>query len=110
MYSEASVGGWTNATFANGWVDNSTVTQGPARYRKDADGMVHLSGLVRAGTVGSTIFTLPAGYRPGKTIIRATQSANAQARLDIWASGAVQATQGSSTWFSLDGVSFTAEG
>jgi hypothetical protein len=72
--------------------------------------MVHLSGLVRAGTVGSTIFTLPAGYRPGKTIIRATQSANAQARLDIWASGAVQATQGSSTWFSLDGVSFTAEG
>jgi hypothetical protein len=110
MFCEASVGGWTNVTYQNGWVDNNTASQGPTRYRKDSDGLVHISGLARSGTIGATMFNLPAGFRPGKTIIRATQSANVQARLDIWGNGDVKANTGSASWYSIDGVSFTAEG
>ncbi len=36
---------------------------GKPRFRKDANGIVHMDGLV-SGTAGIVVFYLPAGYRP----------------------------------------------
>jgi len=36
----------------------------PVGFRKYPDGRVRLKGFMTAGTVGATVFTLPAGYRP----------------------------------------------
>jgi hypothetical protein len=47
---------WTN--YGGGWA--------PAQFRKIGS-QVFLKGLVAGGPVGSTIFTLPAGYRPPET-------------------------------------------
>lgn len=51
--------GWTGVTFANGW-------SGTCQFRLMADGTVRLRGSVVPGTRtgGTTVFTLPVGYRP----------------------------------------------
>lgn len=56
---------WINVSggvgFSNGWVDQGSPT---TAYYKDALGMVHVRILVKSGTNGTSIFTLPVGYRP----------------------------------------------
>lgn len=61
-------GSWTNVTtFTNGWTNyGSGFTV--ARYTKIGD-VVHLQGLIRSGTINTTAFTLPTGYRPTGTIL-----------------------------------------
>lgn len=109
MYCETSIGGWINATYQNGWVSNDAAAFNAASYRQDADGTVHIRGLVRSGTLGTTIFNLPAGMRPARTVIRVSQGANVTSRIDILPSGNVIASLSSNTWQSLDGISFTPE-
>ena len=49
------------------WISYNHVDNGPVGYYRDVDGIVHLTGeAVRCGDPpsGSTIFTLPPGYRP----------------------------------------------
>jgi hypothetical protein len=56
---------WTAATLENSWVNfGSGYTE--AAYYKDAYGFVHLHGTIKNGTTtdGTTILTLPAGFRP----------------------------------------------
>jgi hypothetical protein len=49
----------------NGWL---AVGTGPnPSFGKDALGFVHLRGRIRAGTLGTSAFTLPAGFRPAET-------------------------------------------
>ncbi|MDO9494197.1 MAG: hypothetical protein Q7J48_00705 [Nocardioides sp.] len=50
-------------TFENGWHDYY-LAYNPARFYKDPFGIVHLSGAIAGGTLHSTAFTLPEGYRP----------------------------------------------
>ena len=57
------VGGTGEPSFENSWV-NYSVAWSTAGFRIDAEGWVHLKGLVKSGTNGATIFTLPEGYRP----------------------------------------------
>lgn len=110
MYPEASIGGWINGTYQNSWVSNNAPMFGAASYRLDADGVVHLRGLVQGGAIGSVIFNLPAGFRPSKTIIRSNQSSNTQGRLDIHNNGNVLQQMGTAGgWVTLDGIQFTAE-
>jgi hypothetical protein len=54
---------WNSASLTNGWT-NYGGSWAPAGYYKDAQGIVHLRGLIKSGTVGSAEFTLPSGYRP----------------------------------------------
>jgi hypothetical protein len=60
-----------DATYASGWSDISGSFEG-VRYYKDPAGLVHVEGgALRTGVftfagAGSTIFTLPSGYRPEK--------------------------------------------
>lgn len=55
---------WSNPTLLNGWGNH---VAGPnVGYYKDSVGNVHLQGLIQGGTVtvGTLVFTLPAGFRP----------------------------------------------
>ena len=100
---------WSSPTFQGGWLNYDAASFTPAGYYKDADGVVHVRGLVRSGAINSTIFNLPAGYRPSKTIIRENSSNQAMGRVDIFSSGNIIPVAGSNGWFSLDGISFTPE-
>jgi hypothetical protein len=99
---------WIAPTFQNSWV-NYGESWNVAGYMKDSMGFVHLRGLVKSGTIGQCIFTLPAGYRPQYEELQIVQtSPDTFGRLDITTAGCVQPTLGSNTWFSLDGITFRA--
>ncbi|NEP89927.1 MAG: hypothetical protein F6K18_25610 [Okeania sp. SIO2C2] len=98
---------WKTPTLQNGWV-NYGRGYNSAGYFKDSLGIVHLKGLVKNGTA-NTIFTLPVGYRPAAQELHSVAtSPNAMARVDILSNGTVQRISGSSTWISLDGITFRA--
>lgn len=71
-----------SATLVNAWV-NSYANQF-ARYYKDNFGMVHIYGRIKSGTMtdGTTVFTLPAGYRPKETIYVQGRGTNYQIATD----------------------------
>lgn len=104
---------WITPTFQNSWLDYATVDTnwGPVGFYRSTDGRVYLRGLVRAGVCGSTIFTLPAGYRPSKSRLFTGSSADAYARIQVGPSGDVSSQTGcNNTWVSLDGISFRVVG
>tara|TARA_B100001564_G_C20470527_1_gene592415 strand:- start:46 stop:861 length:816 start_codon:yes stop_codon:yes gene_type:complete len=100
---------WIAPTFGTNW-GNYGGTYNTAGYYRDGDGIVHLRGLVTGGSYGSTgtIFTLPAGFRPGGRHLFSIISNQAHGRLDIKSTGQVIPYVGAS-WISLDGISFKAE-
>jgi len=94
-------------------------------FYKDSIGEVHLKGLVSALTnsLSSTncdnpfsqyIFQLPVGYRPAATAIFPNVHSNLLGRIDVLNNGQVSICRPSnwntSDFFSLDGISFRAEG
>ncbi|KQX27571.1 hypothetical protein ASD97_25070 [Streptomyces sp. Root63] len=92
----ASGDGWLTPTFASPWI-NYAGGGGfqTARYRRYPDGDVAIEGLVATGgtsvTGSSTVFTLPAGYRPQATQMSlAFTSGNAARQLEIVSSGVVR--------------------
>jgi hypothetical protein len=79
-------------------------------YYKDPLGNVHLKGLVRNGTLGMPVFTLPVGYRPTTRGIFIVMSQSGTGRLNIDDDGSVEPSSPSvSAWVSLDGVYLRAE-
>lgn len=97
---------WTDVTsFTGGWV-NYGGAYGDAGYCVDLFGWVHLRGLIKSGTVTSAAFTLPAGYRPDARVVLSAVSNGAFGQVDVTTAGDVIPMVGSSTSFSLDGVSF----
>lgn len=104
---------YTTATLQNSWVAYGD-GYAPARYYKDSMGVVHLSGLIKNGTLGTPAFILPAGYRPTFRLIFTAPSTsnNAICRVDIAQNGEVRPETGGSGgngWVSLEGVHFAAE-
>lgn len=98
-------------TFATTWVDFDSVRK--VRFYCDASGIVRLGGIAKSGTIGTTIFTLPEGYRPGFTdasvgLIFPVVSNAAFGYCDIRSDGQVIAAAGNNTYFSLDGITFRA--
>jgi hypothetical protein len=89
-------------------------------YFRDKNGIVHLKGLVKSGTVSTgvtgtgvpkgAIFQLPVGYRPVRREVRAVISNNTIGRVNIDTDGYVIALQGTNSFFSLDGITFRASG
>jgi hypothetical protein len=102
------VGGVGEPAYQNGWVDYNTEYAG-AGFMKDATGVVHLTGLVKSGTINTAIFILPVGYRPAHRQIYTTMSNSAISRFDVVADGQVIPISGSNAWVSLETVSFLAE-
>lgn len=102
---------WQTPTLQNSWVQYDTIF-GTAQYYKDSTGVVHLRGLLKNGTVtaGTSLFTLPAGYRPVMQMLYEVTSNDARARLDVKTDGTVTTGPGvSNLWVSLANMSFRAE-
>lgn len=99
---------WAAPALLNSWV-NYGIGYNPAGYYKDPTGRVHLRGLVKSGTAANAvIFTLPSGYLPPNLCIFSGSSNDAWCEVRVDTSGNVFAQAGgSTTWISLDGVSFT---
>lgn len=92
--------------FANSWV-NWGAPYFPAGYWKDPFGWVHLCGVIKTGTVGSSAFTLPAGARPSSAILLATISNSAIGRVDIDTAGnVIPASPSNNAWVTLDNLRF----
>lgn len=100
----------TDATYENSWVDYDSGAYRSAGYRKGADGVVHLRGLVKDGTLPGVVFTLPSGCRPALRTIFTCLSGGGVCRVDVTAAGAVDIQTGSNAWVSLEGISFYADG
>lgn len=102
---------WQTVKFQDGWT-NYGERYNPAAYFKDSMGIVHLRGLVKNGGLGydKTIFTLPVGYRPEhRQLFVNCRHDQASGRADVETDGRVIPISGSSTWFSLDGLTFRAK-
>lgn len=107
--------GWLAVVLQNGWLNyDDTYGDYLFRYVRKIGGIVHLRGLIKTGTitVGTTLFTLPAGYRPAKTLLFRCASYNG----GNWLMGInnvgtvyIAEATASTTWTSLTGVSFIAE-
>ncbi len=99
------VGATGAAQFENAW-ENYGGQNEPALYYIDPFRRVHIGGVVKTGAPPSTIFTLPAGYRPQYAVIRPVASNDLFGVVTINSDGEVTANVGSSTYFSLSGISF----
>lgn len=98
--------------FQNLWVSASDVggQRAPA-YAKDAHGFVHLIGALKNGDVGTVMFVLPAGMRPGGTIWHEyyNVAAGTFGIFAVTAAGEVQHISGTNGSVPIDGISFRAE-
>jgi hypothetical protein len=100
---------WTAPTLLNNWVNYGGGFNN-AGYYKDPFGVVHLRGLIKDGTttLGTALFTLPTGYRPVAQELFTVTSGSALGRVDVLTTGNVVINVGSSSWLSLDGLTFRA--
>lgn len=104
--SRGSDEAYTDASYLNSWVSYNTTTHNKAGYYKTTTGVVRLQGVVKSGTIGQPIFTLPTGYRPAKTLLFTVPSNGAFGVLEIQTDGDVIATTGNNTYVSLEGIQF----
>lgn len=96
------------APFANGW-GNFGASYAPAAYWKDENGIVHLEGLIKGGSLGIAAFVLPPGYRPDNDRIFPAYSNNTFGTIQVTTDGSVQPMAvGSATnaSYALDGINF----
>lgn len=99
---------WNTPALQNAWINQGGAFN-PAGYFKDSNGVVHLRGVVKNGTIDMAIFTLPAGYRPEYEEMHIVLTFNNVAgRVDVFTSGEVVLKVGSTTWVCLDGITFRA--
>jgi hypothetical protein len=99
---------WIAPTLLNGWVNFGSGNI-EASFYKDEFGVVHLSGLIKSGTTtgGTTLFTLPIGYRPPLSINFITADVDGFARLFITNTGVVGIDANvSNIYLSLNQISF----
>lgn len=111
MYYPTGATGWTNLTLESGWTWYGTVFSTP-QYKKGTDNIVSLKGLLRAGTTtaGTSLTTLPVGFRPKERLLLTSVSVDAHTRVDIQPNGIVTAQGGTiGGWVSLDGINFIGE-
>jgi hypothetical protein len=112
---------WIAPTLLNGWTVysdvNGTYNVG---YMKDSLGFVHIKGTIKGGTTtgGTTLFTLPSGYRPSQpatfpTISNSNSSGFTAVlnNVSIKPTGEVYLPNPGSgnVWLALDGITFRAE-
>lgn len=100
---------WITPTMTNGWVDLDAANFASCQYYKDSTGLVHLKGMIKSGTIGQSAFTLPVGYRVAKTQYFSTCSSNAYGQVNVSSTGTVTPSVGSTSWISLNGITFRAE-
>jgi hypothetical protein len=96
------------SAFLSNWTNYGAGTSTCAYY-KDAFGIVHVKGTVTGGTVGTSVFNFPVGFRPVENAYFATQSASAYALVAvIAANGDLIMSAGATGGVSLEAVQFRA--
>lgn len=101
-----TIGATGEPTFANSWV-NFGSPWASAGFWKDPLGVVHFRGRIKSGTVGSTAFILPAGYRPEFKGTYAIGSNATIGLIEIDTNGTVTpVTPSNNTYVSLEGLTF----
>lgn len=107
VYAKIAQESWTAPTLAGSW---SAIGTGynPPGYKKNTIMEAKLRGRIGGGTVGSTIWTLPTGYRPAATETHAAAAAGGTAEIEIRTDGKIVLISGDPTWISLDGIYFDA--
>lgn len=103
------VGGTGQPAFTNSWTHYGA-PYSKAAFIKLPDGFVELTGVIKSGTVGSSAFTLPPGYRPPVAPGPFAVISNAGlGRVDIGTDGTVTPQSPSSNLsVSLEGIRFKA--
>ena len=96
---------WTNVTFANGWQNIGGANQ-TTQYTKMANGMVRIRGCISSGTIGTSAFNLPAGYRPVAANSYVSSGGGVIAQINISTSGDVTPSMGSAASIWLSTVEF----
>jgi hypothetical protein len=105
---------WTAPTFQNSWTNYDASSWEEAGYMKDSLGFVHVRGFLKGGTTtpGTTVFTMPAGYRPLKNSYYpgGMNSSSAYTSWQVTPNGEVKvATGGSTTYSPIGHIIFKAE-
>ncbi len=108
----ATTGGapaWTAPTLGNSWQDFLSGVA-PVAYRRVGD-VVELRGAIKSGTLATTVFTLPVGFRPtAGNHLFAVVAGPGGARLDVSSDGTVVVrhyySSGTNALVSLAGVRF----
>lgn len=99
--------------FQDSWANYGSGYSG-ARFWKDAGGVVHLAGLVTAGT-GPVVFALPAGYRPTSPSITVPcaiyggSPAQVFNGMNVFSNGLVGPYAGTAGTYWLDGITFSTD-
>lgn len=90
---------WQAVVYSNSWVDFDAATYFGVQYYKDSLGIVHMRGAAKNGTTtaGTTMITLPAGYRPGRALAVVVNSNNTFARIEINPDGTIKTGTGINT-------------
>lgn len=98
---------WIAPTFSGTWVNYGSPYENVG-YTRDANRRVHLRGMTKSGTVGTSVFTLASGYRPANDEIFPVASNDAFGEVIVKADGTVVVFVGDATFVSLSGISFRA--
>lgn len=93
------------SSFSNSWVNFDSPR--PAAYYR-IGGRVYLQGIIKDGTMNTTAFTLPSGYRPSQTgdLLLPVVSNGAFGLVVVETDGDIRPNVGSNVSFVLEGVSF----
>jgi hypothetical protein len=98
---------WITPTLINSWAAYGLGWSLPG-YRKIGD-VVYIRGLYKNGALGTTLFTLPAGYTPAQSVIFSIRASDANGQARILSGGSVEMQFGTIAggWASFDGISFS---
>jgi len=103
------VGAAGEPAFQNGWHAPGFPGDEGLSFYKDPWGIVHIQGSTSNSGSTSTVFTLPAGYRPAKNLYLAVYGAGGSiAFIQITDTGDVNPFGGSTTFLGLTNVTFRA--
>jgi hypothetical protein len=95
---------WRTPTLIGSWAQQKNFSQ--VRYRKQANGEVIIEGQLTNGTAGTTVFTLPPGFRPDMIMDFTTQSTNGMTWSQVRPDGMVYAVTVASGTTGLNGIRF----
>jgi hypothetical protein len=108
---------WVTPALSNSWVAYDTTQYRAPQYRR-WNGRTEIRGVMKSGSQ-ATVFTLPAGFRPGGTGATGTEqfitvsNVGGSTRVDVAPNGTVTvlgySSGGSNASVSLSGIAFSAE-
>lgn len=100
------VGATGEPALTNAWVQ---VTSQPARFYKDAFGIVRMAGALQSGTIAQTMFTLPPGYRPPYQLIFPVRAGGSTVgTVIVNTDGTIKHETGTNTLICLDNITYKA--